>query len=143
MLGYDRPPTTPRLVKQTAPFHVHPPDKAVILQNGGRHSRPGWTPARTLLAGLAALVLTFFVLGALFQGHIAGLEVCRLPVNEISAHWSTAACMVLISSDNLSMRQGWAPAHFGGMNISTSAAHILKDAHPVGRPCVCRKASAG
>ncbi|CAL5220174.1 g2142 [Coccomyxa viridis] len=48
------------------------------MQNGGRHSRSGWTPARTLLAGLAALVLTFFALGALFQGHIAGLEGASL-----------------------------------------------------------------
>lgn len=51
------------------------------LQNGGRHSRrlpSGWTPARTLLGAFILLALTFYGLAVLFQGHIAGLEVCHL-----------------------------------------------------------------
>lgn len=41
----------------------------------------GWTPARTLLSAFIALVLGFYALAALFQGHIAGLEV-RHPLSD-------------------------------------------------------------
>ena len=109
------------------------------MQNGGRHSRSGWTPARTLLAGLAALVLTFFALGALFQGHIAGLEVCRA-LAALQSFKQLSHCVIGAEADVME-RAGLLLRWFQ-TNIMTRTGRVFEDTDTARRACVWHKASA-